>query len=269
MPTPLRWLCFKADPLPVQRMVEGDFPSVETEWRIGQGDGGGLAGLAIGKVERIPADGPAEVLQMDPDLIGPAGFGPGFEQGGAVRETLEHAEVRDCRKTGRVRSGLRFDDAAGAEGSGGCTDGGLTCEGILSGMPMDAYEIVFFHFAALELGLQDGGEVTGPADDHDSCGIGIEPVGGPGFLGVPGGGKETDEGVPVEAASSVHGQRCRLVENDDGFVLVEQENVRIDIGLDGGGDELDEALAAAHAVIRTHGLVALIPHTAAGEDGFP
>jgi hypothetical protein len=87
------------------------------------------------------------------DLVGATGERAGFEEGGAV----------------------------GVAGSGvgwfGC-DGGFAGKFLLGRVAVDARQIDFFDLAALELRLDEFGEMPRAGEDDETAGVGIEPVRG-------------------------------------------------------------------------------------------
>ncbi len=62
-------------------------------------------------------------------------------------------------------------------------------------------------------------------------------------LGVVEGVEYVLEGIAVEASAGMEWQRSWFVEDDDGFVLMEDANVHVDSGFDDGGHPEEVAVA--------------------------
>ncbi len=120
-------------------------------------------------------------MEVDADLIGASGFGPGFQQRGAIPVAAED------RESGDGRQAIGLVDGAGSEFPGFRTDGSLTDKIILRGMALHPDQIVFFNFTAFELRLHNGRKMAGAADHDHTGGIGIQTVRRAGFLRMPGG----------------------------------------------------------------------------------
>lgn len=170
---------------------EGDAVGVEVEGWIGEGEGLGAAESAAREVEGIADDGVSGVPEVDADLVGAAGEGAGFDEGGAVGVAAKDAAF-GAGGEDAVVSGA----AAGFAGLVG--DGGVADEGVVGRMSLNEGEVVFFDFAAHELLLEVSGEVAGAADDGDAGGVGVDAVGGPGLLGMEGLAEEVLQGVALQ-----------------------------------------------------------------------
>ena len=70
---PCRAWRFKRHTIAVLRVRERQLGSVQAEWFIFNCEGLQFAELVIGKVHRIADDGPAEVPEVDSDLIRSSG----------------------------------------------------------------------------------------------------------------------------------------------------------------------------------------------------
>ena len=103
--------------------------------------------MAAGEIKRIAADRPAEVLEVDADLIGAPGLGTGFEKGGAVFDPTQDFKFRHSRQS------IEFNNSAGAELTRIRANGSLTNEEILRRMTMHPDQIVFLYLPTLELWL--------------------------------------------------------------------------------------------------------------------
>lgn len=74
-------------------MDESDLPGVEAEGGIRGIEGLGRAQFLIGEVDGIADNGESELPEMNADLVGSAGEGTGFEQGGSIGEMVEEIEL--------------------------------------------------------------------------------------------------------------------------------------------------------------------------------
>jgi hypothetical protein len=117
-----------------------------------------------------------EVPEVDPDLVGAASKRAGFDEGRAIVVAPHHLK---CRRGGSAILGV---DLPTAQWAGFIADGGLAGESFPRWMPLHFGEVNFFHLAAGKLGLEAGGKGVGPRQNHQARGIGIQPVGGFGFL---------------------------------------------------------------------------------------
>jgi hypothetical protein len=116
----------------------------------------------------------AEVPEVRADLVGAAGEWAGFDQSGAVRVAAQDAEFGFRGEAGGV-------DVAGAGFGGLGGDWGVARKFLRRRMAMDAGEVDFFDLAALELRLHEFGEMPRAGENDEPAGVGVEPVGGPGF----------------------------------------------------------------------------------------
>ena len=85
-------------------------------------------------------------------------------------------------------------------------------------------------------------------EDDETAGIGVESVGGAGFQRMAGFVQDGEEGVAVEAPAGMDWQGRGFVDDEEGFVIVEDADVGVDLGLDVGGSFSKIALPSAHAV---------------------
>ena len=84
-------------------------PGVEVQWSGIEREGLGVAGdLVVRLIDGIADDGEAELPKVSADLIGAAGEGTGFDEGGVVRKAFEHVEF------GAGGEAIREVDVAGA-----------------------------------------------------------------------------------------------------------------------------------------------------------
>ena len=74
-------------------MIEHNALGVQAERVIADRVGLGLPELLIGQIHLLALDRPAEVPQVDANLIRAAGERPGFEQGGAVTQSSLHVKL--------------------------------------------------------------------------------------------------------------------------------------------------------------------------------
>ena len=90
-------------------MAELEAPGVKVEGGGVDGEGLGVAGdLVVRLIDGIADDGEAELPKVSADLIGAAGEGTGFDEGGVVRKAFEHVEF------GAGGEAIREVDVAGA-----------------------------------------------------------------------------------------------------------------------------------------------------------
>jgi len=119
---------------------------------------------------------------------------------------------------------------------------------------VDAREVDFFDLAALELRLHEFGEMPRVGKEDETAGVGVESVGGAGFQRMAGFVQDREECVAVEAPAGMDWQGRGFVDDEEGFVVVEDVYIGIDLGLDVGGSFSEIAFPGAHAVARRNRL---------------
>lgn len=90
----------KAHPLFSCWVVKTDLPSMQTQWRVVERQGGGcwVDGLSmIGEIQRVTAHRPTQVLKVQANLVGATGEGLCLKQCCTVWESPQHGKLRGGR----------------------------------------------------------------------------------------------------------------------------------------------------------------------------
>jgi len=120
---------------------------------------------------------------------------------------------------------------------------------------VNARQIDFFDLTAFELRLHELREMPRAGEDDEPAGVGVEPMGRAGFQRMAGFVQDREEGVAVETPARMHWQGRGFVDDEEGFVVVEDPEVGIHLGLDVGGSFSKVAFPGAHAVSGRNRLV--------------
>ena len=81
---------FKRDFAFVYGVFEREFPGEKVQGAVGGGDGLGFAQALTGEVKGVAQDGPAEVPEMDSDLVGAAGVRGDLQECCAIGMAMQH-----------------------------------------------------------------------------------------------------------------------------------------------------------------------------------
>ena len=111
--------------------------------------------------------------------------------------------------------------------------------------------------------------MAGAGEEDEAGGVGVEAVDGPGHARRVGGGEERDEGVAVETPARVDRERRGLVDDDDGFVLVEEADVGVHGRLDLGRENLEEAASGPEQLAGRQSVAVLVEEATGGDAVFP
>ena len=104
-------------------------------------------------------------------------------------------------------------------------------------------------YAALPLS-KGSGEVAGSGKRHDTCRVGVKPVGRPGALRAVDFSQYVLQSVSVEPAARMHGQGGGLVQDDDCLILVQQADAGVHRWLDMTRQQAKVTLAGSHRTRR-------------------
>ena len=119
---------------------------VEAEWWIRGIVGLSIAKLVIGQIRPLAANGPAQMPEMDADLIGTAGNRTNFDERRTVSESASYAKFGSCGLPLLV-------DGAPAKLGGSIADRGVAHKRTFRRMPLNAGEVKLLYFASRKLGL--------------------------------------------------------------------------------------------------------------------
>ncbi len=111
--------------------------------------------------------------------------------------------------------------------------------------------------------------MAGSRQNQDTRSICIQPVGRPGAMRAINDGHDVLKGIAIESAAWVHGQGRRLIDDDNGFVFVNDLDIGIHIRLDNRLKPLIIAFAGLHPVVGTDRLVVAIEKPTICNSGGP
>src|SRR3954469_23351025 len=102
-------------------------------------------------------------------------------------------------------------------------------------MAYNPRQILPFDFTGslpFKLLLEDFRKVSGASKKHEPRRIRIQPMSRPGTLRAIQFAHQELQGIAIESATRMHRQGSRLVDDDDRFVLIENQDISIDVRLD-------------------------------------
>ena len=178
----------------------------------GETDAGGLALV----VNRIAHQGKAQSRHVHPDLVGTARLQAALHQG-ATLEMLQH------RVMGAGLPAVVLDH--GHFGAlGGMTADGRIHRAVTVEIAHQQSPVFPLHGAGLELAHQIGLGLQGLGHHHEAGGVLVQAVhdAGPGHLGQLGRvmQQRVEQGATPVATARMHHQTGRLVDDEDGLILV-------------------------------------------------